>query len=474
MTSSNIEKYSALYQENLDPNNYTVSLLNEALRLGLIDQETMHGVQAQAMTILGELTRKYTKGESSSLRVETTQRLLMSIFYAIDAGINNFDDVRDALAALTSDDLTEIYKQGLDSLESNLEACRQLYQEIDKNKLAVHNEAYQATINDLPKFFRNYDILFNAQDTMANIDYPLLFDDMSVQGILYIKQYLEKLNLENQICQSFASEDIDQLLYNYSRVYRINVHEALINILEIVLSNAIFSILSGNSGNQLHIAPEHFELLHRKLSNLDRNQLSSVLVEAIETLISDLHIEEPVTKEYIRNFKGVLLPRFMNALEYDCLHNIIIFDTKVNQHPAILFDEGNSLDDKRFRLIVEDIMDCARAEDKAAIIRSEIHSLGDFIDILEAECLFGDEFHALYNSLGDMELSILARIVFIEDIRTRHMNFSLANPQEITGEMEWQVEFCNYIQNLNPQRIKLIENYIKSKLQINEVWDFLG
>lgn len=474
MMYGDIEKVTSLHREDLDPNNYVVTLLNEALRIGLIDQPGLEHVQAQAMTILAELIRKYTKGESSSVRVEISQRLLMSVFYAIDAGINKLDDPQDTLDCLLTTDLQEIYKQGLDALEENLKACRQLYQQIENNKLSVQNDAYQTTIDELPQFFRAYDILYNAQYTMANIDYPILFDDMDIQGVFYIKQYLEKLSLENQFCQHFALRDIIRLLHNYSRVYRINVQESLINIMEIVLSNAIFSVLSGNSGNQLDISPEQFALLQQRIEKVHRSQLNTLFTEAIEALISDLQIESPALKDYIRNYKTVLLPRFLNALEYNSLSNIIIVNAQVTQSIDIFFDEGNSLDDEHFREIAENIRDCDLAEDKAALIRSEIHSLGDFIDILEAECLFAEEFQVLYDSLGDIELSILARIVFIEDIRTNLMRFSLNKHEEISVDQEWQQELCKYLHGLEPERIQVIENFIKSRLQMNEAWDFLG
>lgn len=474
MNSSNIKKYELIKQENLDPNNYSISILNEALHLGLIDHSTMDAVQAKAMEILADLICKYTKGESSSLRVETSQRLLMSVFYAIDAGQGSDSDPQEALESLINDDLREIYKQGLDALELNLKACRDLYEETHKTKLHIPNDAYHSTIDEMQDFFKSYDILYNAQYATANIDYPLLFDDMDIEGVFYIKQYLEKLNLENRICSLYPIRDINQLLVNYSRVYRINTRETLINILEIVISNAIFSILSGNRGSQLNISSEQFGQLNQRLLNFDRSRFTALLSEAIEVLIVDLQIEAPAEKEYIRNFHAVLFPRFINALDNNSLNNLIIVNAKATQQFDIMFDEGNSLDDEHFRQVVQNIMACAKPEDKSAIIRSEIQSLGDFIDILEAECLFEEEYHVLFNHLGDMELSILARIVFIEDIRTNLMNFSLQNPEETPQELDWQAAFCEYLQLLSPERIETIENCIKSRLQMNDAWEFLG
>jgi hypothetical protein len=299
-------------------------------------------------------------------------------------------------------------------------------------------------------------------------------DDMSIQGVFYIKQYLEKLQLEDQFCRLFAPEDINQLLYIYGRVYRINYSEALINVFEIVLNNAIYSVLSGNSEVKLRISQEQFEHLQQKFMGLDHSHTIALIEDAIEILIKQLGIDQPRPQDYIRKFKSVFLSRFINGLTYNCLENVILIDKEQTQNFDIVFDEGNRLDDESFRLVVDDIMDCTFTKRKTDIVRSSIHSLGDFIDILEADCFFGDEFYDLFNSLGDMELSVLARIVFIEEIRSNLMSFSLASPGEKAEAMEWQVEFCNFLQSLSADRIESIETYIKSSLQMTDAWDFLG
>ena len=128
----------------------------------------------------------------------------------------------------------------------------------------------------------------------------------------------------------------------------------------------------------------------------------------------------------------------------------------------LAFYEGQHLDDEAFRLLVEQIIECSRAEEKTALVSASVHSLGDFIDILEAECFFDEEYGDLFNSLGDIELSILARIVFIEELRNNSQHFSLANPQrsEMEMEMEWQIEFDKFLQTLSPDHIQSIQTHL--------------
>ncbi|PKM76912.1 MAG: hypothetical protein CVU90_10060 [Firmicutes bacterium HGW-Firmicutes-15] len=473
MKNTAIEKQSALGKERLDPNHYTLALIEEGHRLGLINQTAMDCIQTQLMSLLADLIIRYTKGESTSVKVETAQSLLLSILYSIDVCISSFPNPEDAIALLKAENLKEIYKKGLALVTSCVAYTRNLYQDIMDKKLDIPIQAYHSTLDEaLPDFFNNYDEVFHAQDTMASMDYPLLFDDMHVQGIFYIKQYLESLAIETQFCSLFPKEDVAKLLANYGHVYRIDTREALINVFEVLLTNSLFSILASNKAIELDISKLQYELLRDKFKDLDPGLCSSLIREATEALLRDLGVDQAELRDYIRNFKNVLMPRFINALKHDCLENVIILDSNEHSPLDVMFDEGNTMDDESFRAVVDQIIDCAKAADKTAIINSTIHSLGDFIDILEADCLFGDEFQYLFDSLGDMELSILARIVFIEELRIDSA-FSLQSVGEEMMEMQWQREYIQFLQNISPDRLKSIDNYIHSSFQTMDSSDFL-
>ncbi len=470
MRSSNIEKYIPLKREHLDPQHYTLSLLKEAERLGLISQKTIDNIHRQFMVLLGELIIKFTGGESTSVKIETGERIMLSILYCMDACTRNFNHPRDAINLLTSNSIKETYHAGLEIVESCLRDTEILYQKIKNNKLDIPSEAYQSTIDkDLPDFFRNYDIFFSAQDTIATFDYPLLFDDMKVEGIYYIRQYLIKLNIETSFCHLFDQQDIKKLLYNYGRVYSIDYKEALINIFEIVLTNSIFSVLSGNKAREILINEIQFAFLQEKFKELNPAQCLHHISEAVELLITELCIINPKLKDYIRRLKRVLMPRFLCAREHNNLANVVIIDVEDNLQADIFFDEGNRLNNDGFCSLVEGIMEQAEAAGKVELISSNIQSLADFIDILEADCLYGEEFKTLFNTLGDLELAILARIVFMEDLRADPINFSLLTTSEQYAQMNWQIEYRGFVQGLSLDRLKAIEKLILSPVQVAEL-----
>ncbi|HEX3011674.1 MAG TPA: DUF6179 domain-containing protein [Syntrophomonadaceae bacterium] len=466
MRHSDIERQLRIKKENLDPDRYTLALLQEGYRLGMIDQPTFDSIQEQIMMLLRELIIRYTKGESTSLRVETAQRILLSLLYSIDASVSAFRDPADAIAYLKAETIKDIYEQGLELVSSCLVKSYNLFRKIKNNKMDVPILAYHSTIDEaLPGFFEQYDTVFSAHDTAASIDYPLLFDDMKVRGIFYIQNYLQTLDLETQFYNLFIQEDVKKLLFNYGRVYRIDYTEALINVFEILLVNSLFSAMITSNASELSISQYQYQLFADKLKGFTRDQCSALLDEAVEKLIRGLHLDQSPLIEYIRNFETLLLPRFFNALNNDSLANVIILDRKENQQVKVSLNEGKRMDDDSFRDLVGQIMQCNDGTEKTALIISNIQSLSDFIDVLEADCLFGDEFNSLYNALGDAELSVLARIMFMEEIRSDPDRFNLREVKDKAAEMEWQTEYARFLQGLSTKRLESIEKYISVYLE---------
>ena len=78
---------------------------------------------------------------------------------------------------------------------------------------------------------------------MASIDYLLLFYDMSVKGVFYMKSYMETLLMETRFCRLFSDKEIQDLLMTMGRIYRIDYAKTLANIFELVLNAALFSVI---------------------------------------------------------------------------------------------------------------------------------------------------------------------------------------------------------------------------------------
>ncbi len=213
MRDHHLIKESVIKREDIDKNNYTLSLFNQSLAMGIISKEIIRKFQLDSLGILKKLIMKYTFGESSSVKVETAENIMLSIYYCIDAYMASLNMPEKSMAMLEEIGLQEIYNKGVKEVRSCMEECKILYEDVKKNKLDIKLQAYNETVEKaLADFFRCYNCLFNAHDTMCSIDYPLSLDDMSIQGVFYIKQYLERLILETKFCHCFHVENIENLL----------------------------------------------------------------------------------------------------------------------------------------------------------------------------------------------------------------------------------------------------------------------
>lgn len=459
MAEFEIAKHKLVRSESLDPNQYLLSLLKEGFRVGLIDTQTIYGIQEQVMQLLKDLIIRYTKGESTSIKTETAEELLKSIYYSIDARISSVKDPEAGIALLKSAGIKEIYDEGVEIVASTFKEARQLCREIVKNKLDVPLEVYNTSITvDLPEFFENYSVVFGAHDTACSTDYPLAFDDMKVQGIFYIKNYMQNLDVETQFCSFFSKAAIAKTLAVYGRTCRIDYKESPVNLFEVLVSSSIFSALSGDDAKELILSSSQYEFLRSKLTGLDYSQMDDVFNAAVEKLITDLSIDQLKLVEYIRRYKKDFVLRVMHAVKNNNLSNIVLISAEDKpQKRDNAFIEAERLSDESFRLIVQRIMDCTNAADKVDIIVSGFRSLEDFIDILNADCLFGDEFAAVFAALGDTELAVLAKVIFVDELRNNQLNLLSISIDRLDMAPEWQREYVRFVQMLSEEKIKAIE-----------------
>lgn len=373
---------------------YTLSLLSEGQRTGFLDKREVYSIQYQFLLLLQDLIRRYTQGESSSVTTETAESLLASAMYAVDAYLWSMEDPEKAIACLKTTDIATLYEKGVERVRQCFEDTKRLYHEVRKHKLDVPVDAYNMTIEEsLPIFIKKYNILFDAHNTMASMDYPLAIDDMCLQGVFYIRQYLERLRIENQFCRLFEREDLLNLLENFGRVCKFDYRIELFNIFELAVHHALFSVLSGGDARQVRISPYQFELLERMFSHADAAGIGTMIHRAMNRLREELPIEDPGTTDYMKRCCRDLVRRIVNAAEHRRLQAVIITDKEEDVKPVVIsLKTGDRMSDVRLRRLLDDIMRSDTKEEKVRLIQSHFFSLHDYLDLLESDCLYGDEY----------------------------------------------------------------------------------
>ncbi|MBE0501969.1 MAG: hypothetical protein IBX47_11055 [Desulfuromonadales bacterium] len=437
---SNLEKQHLIKIENLDPAYYFQSILEEAHRLKLLTDSELESIQLQSLQLLAKQTERYTRGESSSVRVETAQSIMQSIFYSIGIYLKSFPDPDLSIEVLKQSSLLELYQRGRKLIETQFDSAKQLLDTVHDNSLITDNLAYNDTMKGIPFFFSAYDLDFAAHDTPASIDYPLSNDKMELVGVEYIHNYLQMLFLENQFCKNFTEHDIHCLLSGYDDHYQ----DLLINIFGLVLTNAVASILANKKAAQLNIEPSDRQFLQYKLAQLSKDELDIILRDASTQLCEELNITNMFLQNHIAATALDLSARLKNALENDRLESVFISFKEKNTQPAFQFEDGEKMDDDLFRSIAAEIRDCRYVSDKIAIIRREIHSITDLVDILEGYCIFDAEFTGVFQSLGDMELALL-----LKKLPTHIIDPDLHFTE---NEKEWQNKLSCFFNEIDPAR----------------------
>lgn len=438
-----------------------MSLLQEGQRVGLINSREAYRIQAGIIEVLQQLIRRYTQGESTSVTSETAEGIMVSLMYAMDAYALHFMEPEEAIAHLKSENVKTMHAKGVELLRQYFEDAKQLYQDVKKMKLDVPVDAYNMTIDEsLPVFMNNYNIIFEAHNTMASIDYPLAIDDMRLQGVFYIKQYLERLQLETRFCHFFSHQDLMYVLTNFGKICRFDYRIELFNIFELMMNNAVFSLLSGGDVNQVRISENQYNRLNRMLTACHADQRAAVIHEAVDRLQEALQTDQALTR-YMDLCRDELIQRVNNATENGSLERLVIREKEEREKPMVLMlNENERMSDVQMRKLVDRIMESDNTAKKVRLIRDHFASLHDYLDLLNSGCLFGDEYHALFATFEDIELAIFAKIVFYEEMRGDVRDFPDIVADGAEAASEWETHYIAFMQQLDDERIAAIGRLI--------------
>lgn len=452
-------------KETLDRRQYLVSLANAGVQKGLIDANLLKGIPVELMEILKEVIRMYTKGESSTLKSETVEGLMKSIVYSLDLYLMRYSTAEEAIVHLKSCNMKTLYKEAMEYLKNYIDDTKQLYKAMEAKRVSIPNVVYNESFSQaIPNFFIEYNEIFSAQETSCDIDYPLAFDINSIEGIAYIRKYLEAFELENEFCLNFNQQSIISLLKAYGRLNGLNYVQSPINIFELVFQNIIFLTLLDKNYDKLLMSAIEFELIENKLSGLSKNDIKDLIASASDKLIYILDINNPKLMDFIYKYTDVLILRLQIALENGNLANILVFEAAPRSGDKTILELGSKMSNKAFRSIYRRILACTNLEDKMNLLMHLVHSLDDFLDLLKADCFYGNEYDSIFESLGDLELGTLISSEFKEYMLRGASNISVLFANNISIRHDWEKAFIDWLSKQDIQRIQRINSLVHNNL----------
>jgi hypothetical protein len=436
-----IQKYGQIDSTVLIRQEYFESLLIEASDKGVIDQDRMTDIQLGLLTLLSRNVDRYTSKESSSVRVEDAESILKSINYTISMALKAAGDAEKAVYMINTEDIQTIYSKGIEVINKYFENAKLISDKLRSDDFSINNYAYRDTVHKgIPMFFSFYDRVLAASESAGSIDYPLSFDNMDISGVEYIYEYLYHLSLENSICRRFSPSEIESLMKCHSKHYK----EDLINVYELVLSNLIGRSLLGYGIEELDIDNTDIVTLEKQLEKMISAEIDEKLYLAFEQIMCDMNITDDYDRDYLKKALPDLAFRIKHNLSVHKLQKIFISisghqDTGVGMVEDSFVD-GVQMEDEELRNLIDEISDCKNLKNKVSIVRDNVKSIADLVEILEV-CFFEGEYIEVFKLLDTRELIVIKHMIEEE----KKQNFLI---DSLNYEDSWKGSFMQYIQNM--------------------------
>lgn len=317
-----IEVISKIKREKLDERNYFKTLIEAAYEEQMITEDDILNLQMQILQLLDEIVYKYNGVDSSSIRKEIMEDISNSNIYTISIYLKSFRNPDEAIKSIKEQGLEIAYQEGRKKIDRMLNIIRLMYIKVKQNKLNIENDTYNDTImGGIQGFLKIYDPDFKAQDIKITADYPL-YNNLTgkLDGIEFIREYLNSIYLENTFCKKFSEEKIKYLLYGYSHDYK----ELIINIFEIVLLETIACKLVKRNIQDLTISTSELNEIYELFENKEKIDIKNTIIKAYQDIIYEIQLDNQEYQKYIeRNLDGII-EMIINAIKQKTLDKLFI------------------------------------------------------------------------------------------------------------------------------------------------------
>lgn len=373
----------------LAADNYFLSLLAAGAKQGILTDADLARLQSESLALLAAQTAVYTGGESSSVRTETAQALLDSVFYTLGIVLKGFPTPDAALQALKSRSLAVLLTEGQDCIRRRVAAARARHRRLADALFETENVFYRATAADgIRGFFRLYRPALFANETHITADYPPLLPITGLCGIEFIERYLACLVAENRFLRCFQPKQVHLLLCALPEDYR----KTPMNLCLPVLTAALCCELTGEPPRTLVCDRE---ALARLLCSKSGAQTARLLYGAFAPLCAALGIP-PRVRAYLRRAIPQIAAALARAAQNGTLDAAVLYPAAP---PALTLSDGARMDDRAYAALLAEIAACGDAAAKAALLASRVRSRGDLLDILHDAEWSSDDFAVLLAAL---------------------------------------------------------------------------
>lgn len=449
MNTTAIENFSNIEANKLDPEFYFTSLLEEALKKSLLTPEELTKIQMQCLQLLATKAKQYAGFDSSSVQIETAEELLTSIQFTIGLHLKSAPSSVSAIQLLKQEPLEDLYRKGYKKVQDKMRVSKHLHAMVLRSLLKTDHYTYRVTVVDgIKGFFMLYNEALYAHKIHITADYPLCNPFQSLAGIEFIEKYLEYIYYENQFLNCFPTDCIHELLQRVHPQYQ----ELVFNIFEAVFTQAIGCILSSAAGifkvRSLSLSSEDIITLSALFHEKSGEEIQVILEPALHQLMEYLGLEGVQAREYYFQALETVRSNILGFSRINRVDGIFLCNKPLQNEPQILYSLKTKLNNEKYRLLVNEILECRHSSDRLSIIRKNISSLEDLLDIITDGELDSNEIKAVLNPLDIIDKAAILKLCREE----------YAAPE---GESEAAQNLQNYIKSLDKNMQMKIEALVQ-------------
>ena len=253
-------------------------------------------------------SKKFSGTDSTSLSVERTHELLKSIVYTLGIAITT-DGVPEK--ELIKNDLNILLERGQCILKHKLKSVRIEWELMCKDAPRIPNVYFTDTVIELGKFFKQYNMYYDAHMIPCSITYPLLCPvSETLEGISFIEEYIKHMQIENDFLSCFEPGTLTRF---YSRIYP-GYKELLISLSDQVLINAVGLSLIGKDIKKLNISAYDRAELIRIFGEKNTDETELCIRNAVRLICENLKITDSYAKEYLEKAALKTVPHLKEAV----------------------------------------------------------------------------------------------------------------------------------------------------------------
>lgn len=274
-----------------------------------------------------QLSKKYTKNESSSITYHTAEMLMEAVIYTTKEGIRVEAD-EELKSGTDSEEITKVddlnyetlYLQGKKRIQEKLEAIKHRFENIVSDFDDYGCKNYGDTIvKGIPGFLIRFDAIFEPQNHILTLDYPSLFMSEKECGVDLIHSYLKAIELEKMFLNGFRHSAVVQLLEGINPEYG---NLFMDNITYQVLLNAVGCLIADVSFEKLVITGSDCEKIVNNFKDDDFGEVESKIRQYIRLIT--LQTKEEALQKYFDNIAHDYAVRIWNGLAYGSMEGVFV------------------------------------------------------------------------------------------------------------------------------------------------------